>query len=387
MASLRIIFIANTYPSRQQPNTGTFIEQIVNAMARQDACLTVLAPQILAPGRVSWSKKISQTSNTLPVTVFRPLTLSFSNFSIPFIGSTYCWSVWSFLRTVQSLRRCVDPTSNCCYGHFLYPAGLAALNLARFLNVPAIVALGESSLANYERYFSIAKIRDDLSGFAGILTVSEKNKNYCVEHYGIPPKKIVVLPNAVDISLFYPRERSAMRSKLGLPQDLPIVAFVGHFIERKGPLRVMEALKAIPDVKAVFLGAGPQKPMGTQVLFAGPVPQEEIPEWLSAADLFILPTLAEGSCNAILEAMACALPVISSDLSFNHEILDSSSALLVDPCDTISLTHAIFNIISSKQLRENMGTSALDRVRLFTLEDRAKRILAWLETINIIEIN
>src|SRR5690606_16475453 len=106
-----------------------------------------------------------------------------------------------------------------------------------------------------------------------------------------------------------PMDKQQCRRKLKLPESAFIVVFVGHFVDRKGPLRVLEAINKVGgDVKGLFLGRGIQKPIGSAVLHAAPVPNEELPYWLNAADVMMLPTLAEGSCNAINEAMACRLP-------------------------------------------------------------------------------
>jgi glycosyltransferase involved in cell wall biosynthesis len=129
------------------------------------------------------------------------------------------------------------------------------------------------------------------------------------------------------------------------------------------------------------LGSGPQVPKGPQVLYQGVVPHEEIPEWLNAADIFVLPTLDEGCSNAILEAIFCGLPVISSDLPFNHGVLDAQVAVLVDPRDERALGQAIAWLLKQPQRRAAMSQAALRRMQAFRLADRARSIVTFLRSL------
>ena len=101
--------------------------------------------------------------------------------------------------------------------------------------------------------------------------------------------------------------------------------------------------------------------------------------WLSAADIFVLPTVAEGSCNAILEAMGCGLPVISSDIPSNREILDPSMSILVDPMNISQIKKAIVTLADDAYMRKTMGLAALKQSRGFGVRDRAQRILTWIK--------
>jgi glycosyltransferase involved in cell wall biosynthesis len=141
----------------------------------------------------------------------------------------------------------------------------------------------------------------------------------------------------------------------------------------------MQAIRARPEIGAVFLGRGPQEPQGPQVLFAGAVPHEEVPVWLSAADLFVLPTLDEGCSNALLEALACGLPVVTSDRPFNRAVVDESMALLVEPSDPAALGAAIATLVERPSLRASLGAAARAHAAAFRLERRAARILALLD--------
>ena len=140
----------------------------------------------------------------------------------------------------------------------------------------------------------------------------------------------------------------------------------------------MESIGLIPEIKVIFLGSGPQTVRGEQILFQGNVSHEDVPEWLSASDVFVLPTLQEGCSNAVVEAMACGLPVISSDLPFNYDIVNDNVGILVDPCDSASLRKAIYSLHMDSELRLKLGQNARQWAQNFSLRQRAMNILEWI---------
>jgi glycosyltransferase involved in cell wall biosynthesis len=226
-----------------------------------------------------------------------------------------------------------------------------------------------------------SRVSETVRAFDGILSVSEENAQAVIDRYGADRARIEIIPNAVDTERFRPRDRAEMRSKLGLPRDAFIVSFTGHFIDRKGPLRVLEAIRRVPGAQGVFLGEGPQEPRGSRVLHAGRVGHTEVPEWLGASDVFVLPTLAEGSPNAVIEAMACGLPIVSSDIESLRETTDESAAILVDPMDIDAIAQAIESLARDEVARRRLAEGALRLGRRTTLADRALRIRAWLASI------
>ena len=114
------------------------------------------------------------------------------------------------------------------------------------------------------------------------------------------------------------------------------------------------------------------------IIHAGPVKPEDMPFFLSAADVFALPTLNEGCSNAIIEAMACGLPIITSRLPFNYDILSSQDALLVDPNDVNEIRDAVIRLKEDSEYRKRLGHSALERARGLSLDGRAQKIIAWI---------
>ena len=238
------------------------------------------------------------------------------------------------------------------YGKFLLRGGVAAMLAGKSANRPAFVDMGESNLSQQLPDKSKSLLKDVFESLNGIICVSNRLHDEIVQ-LGANPNKILVLPNEADRSQFKPLNRNDCRQKLGLPESAFIVAFTGHFIERKGPLRVLKAIQTVAsdNVYGVFFGQGPQKPAGPKVLHAGPILNEELPVWLNAADVFVLPTTAEGSCNAICEAVSCGLPIISSDIPDIREQLTDEKALFVDPFDINAIAEAI-NIIQSDPERQ-----------------------------------
>ena len=379
---LRLLTIGN-YPSDNRPAHQVFVRALLREMVAMCVDVSVVAPEPM------WNLVKAKTGFRLAprferrdgIPVHRPRYLTYSTIASSLGSGTRSWSVNAHVRAVLREAKKLSGPFDLCYGHFLYPQGFAAAEVGDALGIPAVVSLGESSFSRYENAFDRDDISRLLGRFAGVIANSPMIKEHCVQNYGLPEEKVRVFPNGVNEQHFYPRDRQLARQACGLPLDRPIVVFVGQLIERKGPLRVLEAIRSRPEIGAVFLGDGPQAPKGAQVLYQGSVPHEQIPLWLSAADMFVLPTLDEGCSNAILEALFCGLPVVSSDLPFNRGVIDEHVALLVDPRDVRALGQAIATLVDHPERRAEMSRAALRRSQSFHLADRASRILAFLQDI------
>jgi hypothetical protein len=103
-------------------------------------------------------------------------------------------------------------------------------------------------------------------------------------------------------------------------------------------------------------------------LFKGRLPHALVPEYLSCSDVFVLPTLAEGCSNAIVEAMACGLPIISSNLPFNTDILDESNAILIDPMKVEEIAKAIQVLRLNAKIKEKYIENSIEKVKRLSIE-------------------
>lgn len=376
---LRLLATCN-YPSDVRPSLQVFVRALLLELRSLGTDVTVIAPESLAnlAKPATGFRLAPRREDRDRIPIYRPRYVTMSAIRLPFGLHTSRWGARSYVRAALAAADVANGTYDVTYGHFLYPHALAAAVLGRKLGVPAVASLGESSFERYDSVYDEGEIGDLLARFTGVVANSELIRDRCVEKYGLAADKVRVFPNGVNQDLFLPMDQCTARRRCGLPPDRPIIISVGQLVERKGPLRVMRAIETRPEIGAVFLGQGPQVPDGPQVLFTGVVPHEEVPTWLCAADAFVLPTLDEGCSNAILEAMSCGLPIVSSDLPFNHGLLDDDVSLLVDPLDIDALRAAIFTVLDDPERSDAMRVAALDAAGRFRLSDRALRVRAFL---------
>jgi glycosyltransferase involved in cell wall biosynthesis len=206
------------------------------------------------------------------------------------------------------------------------------------------------------------------------------------------------IPNAVDTAALVPaapEERRRLRARLALPQDRPLCLFAGRMTPQKGPEILLEAWTRRPETDAhlCLVGDGPLRPAlearaaagpaAASITFAGAV--EDAADYLRAADLLVLPSRAEGMSNVILEAMACGVPVITSDLAGSRDVLgaDRRRGWLVPPEDPGALAEAIQGLLASPPLRAQIGNAArAAALERFTLQKVAAEYIALYEELH-----
>lgn len=364
-----ITILSFGYPNSLSPTLFTFVENIVIQWRNMGYYVRVINPVPLR------KQKNNQIIGKHKDDVFPPYKDYLWMRKFPGLKRLQIFLMYKSV--YQSILKFYDLKSDYIFSYFLN-SGFIASRLSKKFNVKSFCHFGESTLWSLNDRSLHSCIRD-LEHIRGYVSVSRKNTQLLIDEKITDSKKIITIPNAVDLNMFYKHDKIIVREKLGIPLNLTVGIFVGHFIERKGPLRVEQATINIPNFKMIYIGSGNQEPQGGNIIFKGRVKHEELSEYLSAADFFILPTLAEGCCNAIIEAMACGLPIISSKMSFNDDILDEEISILVDPKNILELSIAIKTLIEDIDLRNKMSVLAEKKAKKFDIKIRAKKIIDYME--------
>lgn len=250
--------------------------------------------------------------------------------------------------------------------HFGYPDGVGAVRAAAALGVPSFVTI-RGLETDYLRDPSIApQILRALRCAAGCISVSHSLKRLVIEH-GISEGHVKVIPNAVDRAVFRPGERLEARIELGLASDGPLIVSVGTIIALKRHHVVIEAIARIarqtPGVKLAIIGSERDEPaylpslrrrveelgLVSSVHFVGAVAPRQVERWLTAADVFCLVSAREGCCNAVLEALACGRPVVTTSVGDNaHFVANGVNGSLVPVDDSEATAQALLDSVTQR---------------------------------------
>ena len=372
---MHICFVVEGYPAPGDP-LMTFIRNTVAGIARLGVKCTVLCPQSvtralfhrmqLRPKR--WRDELG---NGISIDVIQPYYFSLS-------GNAGSINQASFIQASMRGYRLIEDAPDVLYAHFWHMGVVASLVDSE---KPLYVACGESRISVCER-FSLSELSAMRRQLCGVIYVSSKSREESVS-LGLQGKaSSIVLPNGIDESIFYQRDRASMRRELGWQDDLFVVSYVGTFNERKGSSRVSEALAQInrdDTVCSCFIGSGDSVPTCSGILYCGRLANNNVPLYLCASDIFVLPTLNEGCCNAIVEALACGLPVVSSNASFNDDILDDGNSIRINPLNVDEIARTILRLRNDDALRQSLSAGAIKSAKELRVGTRCAKIIKFMD--------
>ena len=357
---MRIFFLDYSYEPGLRADAGGFrkLWEVAAALGRAGHDATVLYPAL--PGRRPLRPVASATYPVLDARGLRPLTAYLSMIA----------------RAWRLARRWRPDVVYFRSGLNVLPLALRRLTGARLVlevNADTLEFMRGEGRPPWEQRLFTRMERRTARGSDAVVTLTPGLERMLAERYGVPRGRIHVVPSGTDVDHFVPADAAECRRRLGLPEAAFLVGFVGLCYRHQGVPTLIDAIARLRQrergVRGVIVGDGVMRGawetharargVAQAVHFAGQIPYAAVPPWLGAMDVVAAPFTAdrgETSPFKVLDAMACARPVVASDLDSVRWLAKQADALtLVPPDDPGALADALGALAADPQRRADLG--------------------------------
>jgi len=379
-AVLNVLSLSTEFPNPSEPGKGLFVRARLEALALYTRLL-VVAPiatldyanpggDLLAAVRVPRERKERSLQVMHPRWLYPP----YGGWANAFFLSVRLLPILARLRARRPI--------NVIDAHFAHPEGVAAVLLGRLFDLCVVVTIRGSELRYRRHPFRRFWMSWSLRRADGVIAVSDGLRELAID-LGVDPRRVRTVPNGIDASLFFRRDRLTCRARHGISEKDRVILSAGDLAELKGHHRIIAALKTLNDrgVRARLLIAGGIGRSGRyaealrrevragrledQVTFLGEVTQTVLAELMSAADVFCLASASEGWPNVVNEALACGTPVVATDVGAARQMVDSGECGFVVPVgDRDALVSALCDALIARW--DHGAISARGRSRSWT---------------------
>lgn len=248
-----------------------------------------------------------------------------------------------------------------------------------------------------EPHLRLATEREIVGAADRIIAANSLERSDLGKFYDADPGKVSIVPCGVDVDLFRPLPRAEARSLLHLPQQAPVLLFVGRLEPIKGVDILLDALAHIrgegSDALAIIAGGNLEDSEGVRLQamgsklgldgvarFVGSVEQRTLPYFYAAADVCVIPSFYESFGMVAIEAMACGRPVIASRAGgLQFTVQDETTGMLAPPGDSEALADAIRGLLLDDALRVRMGEAALRHAHRYSWRRVANKMMGEYE--------
>ena len=305
-----------------------------------------------------------------------------------------------FLSELYSFQKTEGTTYDLVHSHY-WLSGRVGMTLSRTWNVPHVATfhtlaqtklrarVGEREPARRSKVESLVMRDAD-----AIIVSTEEEKQDAVRLYDAHPQKIKVIPAGVNLDTFKPVNQSIARQRVGI-HEKQVILYVGRIEPLKGIDVLLEAaalLDRSDDIRVLIVGGSPGndaelgrlKALTTElgiesmVTFTGAIKQNKLPDYYSAADVFVLPSHSESFGLAALEAMACGAPVVVSRVGGLKTFIDNGETGYLVPwrCPE-PFVQRLEMLLANPLLREAMGRAARAKALQMGWGQAADRMLGF----------
>jgi glycosyltransferase involved in cell wall biosynthesis len=359
---LNVLVVSRLYPHPTDPVLGVFVEEEAVALSR--SCqVKVVSPVPWFPPLKAFQRwypysQLPSRERRRGVEVLRPRVLFLPR---NFLFGLFGYSLYlSLRRWASEIER--DFPVDVIHAHTVYPDGFGAVMLGRALHKPSVITAHGGDVTIHLKRGLVRRLgRWALSNADQVIAVSSSLQRALVLEHGIEVEKVAVIPNGVDVTRFAPTPQSEARARLGLHAEGSKLLYVGAIAESKGIAYLLTAIHRLRRTSAwplelILVGEGeyekPARALATEldiadnVTFAGKRPNDEIPLWMSASDVLVLPSLSEGFGVVLAEAMACGRPVVATTCGGPEDIVTPQTGMLVPPADDAALSEALLEVLA-----------------------------------------
>jgi teichuronic acid biosynthesis glycosyltransferase TuaC len=361
---MKILTFSTLFPNRELPGHGIFVEtRLKHLVAGGEVQARVLAPVPWFPFEHARFGRYASFARTPAEEIRSGIPVMHPRYPIlPKIGM----NITPFLLTKAMkpvIQRLIDGGEDfdLIDAHYFYPDGVAAVMLAEHFNKPVVITARGSDITLIPRYRQPRKLILWAARQAdAVITVCQALKDEMIR-LGVDADRITTLRNGVDLELFQPVDRDAVRGRLDM-HGFTLLS-VGNLIPLKGHDLVIEALRQLPGTRLFIAGKGPERQaleeqaralgLADRVRFLGALPQAELRNYYGAADALVLASSREGWANVLLESMACGTPVVASRVWGTPEVVASPDAgALMEARSADGVAQAIRRLQENYPLRD-----------------------------------
>jgi glycosyltransferase involved in cell wall biosynthesis len=275
--------------------------------------------------------------------------------------------------------------------HSTVPEGMLYPSMKQIITVHDIIPARYPELHPKMKYYYYHALPIILKNSSAVVCVSENTRRDVVEYYRLTDKPIYVINEGFNGHTFYPRRMGHAQKPYGLTNYL---LYVGDMRPYKNLERALEAFARLNLKDVKFVIGGKKDPkfypriekktielyLKDRVLFSGYVPDADLPRLYSESKALVFPSLYEGFGLPPLEAMACACPVVASNVASLPEVC-GDAAYYVDPYNVESIAEGMYKVLNDEALRQRMIQKGLERAKLFSWEKSANEHLKVFEEV------